>query len=609
MKKDAKKRIIALMLAAMMCASAFSACTTEGAESSNEGSTESQTESSETTDSSEAIEGDESEAEGDTEDAGYTKMDGDVELAPLGEFPIVIGEPVTLSVFTTPHLDNNTEFSSDVNAFTAWFEEKLNVKFDWTIASKADKEAKQNIMFNSDDYQDIIFDTEWDGATQYAYGEQGYLIPLNDYMENESYYYDIFIEAGYEEGSIDDAQMSSLVMPDGNIYSAPKFSQAFHSLYASRMYIYQPWLDAVGMDMPTTTDEYYEVLKAFATQDPNGNGEADEIPLAGAVVQGWNTDPIEFIMNSFQYHQIDDASRTFIEDGQVVLNYMTDEFKAGLEYMAMLAEEGLYLKETYTQDNNALKSLATQEVQLVGSVPAGSWGVFSVASSGNEGDWLNYVPMAPLEGPEGVQYAKYYAPNPLAQAHITDACEYPLTAWRVIDAMYDKEVSLNALNGLQSEGYWDYAEEGQVGLDGSPATHYTTFTESDADNSATNFAWSQISPAQTFPGYHTGQAVKGDPEMDLEGKLYKAGELYAPYQPEDGVVMPKLIFNIDDSKLVIDYQTSINDYVDSAIATFVRDGGVEEGWDAYIATLESMGANELQSLYQKAYEERLAVIG
>ena len=44
--------------------------------------------------------------------------------------------------------------------------------------------------------------------------------------------------------------------------------------------IYQPWLDALNLEMPETTEELYNVLVAFKTQDPNGNGEADEIPMS-----------------------------------------------------------------------------------------------------------------------------------------------------------------------------------------------------------------------------------------------------------------------------------------------------------------------------------------
>ena len=52
--------------------------------------------------------------------------------------------------------------------------------------------------------------------------------------------------------------------------------------------------------MPTTTEEFYEVLKAFKTQDPNGNGKADEIPLIGSK-DGWNQRPQDFLMNAFVY--------------------------------------------------------------------------------------------------------------------------------------------------------------------------------------------------------------------------------------------------------------------------------------------------------------------
>ena len=45
------------------------------------------------------------------------------------------------------------------------------------------------------------------------------------------------------------------------------------------MMINKAWLDKLGLQVPTTWDELENVLKAFKTQDPNGNGQADEIPM------------------------------------------------------------------------------------------------------------------------------------------------------------------------------------------------------------------------------------------------------------------------------------------------------------------------------------------
>ncbi len=64
---------------------------------------------------------------------------------------------------------------------------------------------------------------------------------------------------------------------DGNIYSMTQYEPQAWNMTPYRLYINQTWLDKLGLNVPTTTDEYKEVLKAFATQDPNGNGQADEI--------------------------------------------------------------------------------------------------------------------------------------------------------------------------------------------------------------------------------------------------------------------------------------------------------------------------------------------
>jgi ABC-type glycerol-3-phosphate transport system substrate-binding protein len=40
--------------------------------------------------------------------------------------------------------------------------------------------------------------------------------------------------------------------------------------------INQDWLDAVGLGIPATLEEYYTMLKAFVQKDPNGNGKQDE---------------------------------------------------------------------------------------------------------------------------------------------------------------------------------------------------------------------------------------------------------------------------------------------------------------------------------------------
>lgn len=50
-------------------------------------------------------------------------------------------------------------------------------------------------------------------------------------------------------------------------------------------YIRKDWLDTLKLDVPKTTDELYNVLKAFVEKDPDGNGKNDTIGYIGFVDQ------------------------------------------------------------------------------------------------------------------------------------------------------------------------------------------------------------------------------------------------------------------------------------------------------------------------------------
>lgn len=89
------------------------------------------------------------------------------------------------------------------------------------------------------------------------------------------------------------------------------------------------WLKKLGLTAPMTIDEWYEVLTAFKTQDPNGNGFPDEIPF-----DGWGLPyflPAFGVMNTFCIKR----------DGTVAYGPMEPEYKAYLETMHKWYEEGL----------------------------------------------------------------------------------------------------------------------------------------------------------------------------------------------------------------------------------------------------------------------------
>ena len=128
----------------------------------------------------------------------------------------------------------------------------------------------------------------------YTHGRNGTFLPLNDLIDERMPEYKQRLA---EEPEVVDR----LTMPDGNIYSTVDLeANCFHCQYSVKMWLYKPWMDQLGLEWPDTTEDFYNVLKAFKTQDPNGNGKADEVPLIGATTS-WRTDPFGFLMNSFIY--------------------------------------------------------------------------------------------------------------------------------------------------------------------------------------------------------------------------------------------------------------------------------------------------------------------
>lgn len=70
---------------------------------------------------------------------------------------------------------------------------------------------------------------------------------------------------------------------DGRLYAFPFLSSMTGG---SVMFIRQDWLNAIGMDAPTTLTELEEVMEAFKTRDLDGNGVNDTVPLAASLRDG-----------------------------------------------------------------------------------------------------------------------------------------------------------------------------------------------------------------------------------------------------------------------------------------------------------------------------------
>ena len=275
------KKVLALLLAAGMLSASLVGCTQTQSTQQSE---------SDSTSSTSAEDG---ASEG-SEDGTYKAVpSGGVAVSDPGVLPIVENK-TDMTVYIS---QATTVEDYETNKYTLWQEERTNVHLIWNAVPSQDATQKLNLILASgQDLPDLIMST-LNTATVVTNANQGTFIPLDDLIANYAYWYNDMLEA---EPMLADM----MITPDGHQYSMPRVIVSKPNSMSGRGWINQNWLDNVGMEAPTNTDEFRTVLEAFRDQDANGNGDPnDEYPWMGSK-NAWRGVGDEYIMNSFLQYNV-----------------------------------------------------------------------------------------------------------------------------------------------------------------------------------------------------------------------------------------------------------------------------------------------------------------
>lgn len=517
------------------------------------------------------------------------------------------GEGTTLTIGL---VQNTLTTDYEDNYLTNLIEESTGVNLEFFFFPSDSTEAKQKfsmMVAGGEKLPDIVCLSLSD-IERYNYGSGGYFIPLNDYMENDAENWNIMMDTWATP-----EQKANLLRDaysfDGNMYVFPTFYCDPADAVALYMSINQTWLDNLGLEVPTTTDELYNVLKAFKEQDANGNGDPnDEIPMMGHT--GWQGDVSTFLMNSFTYYAFngDFGYQLTAEDGQLRAPFVTDEFREGLRFIHKLVEEGLLSDLSFSQTDAELKSIMQapdDQDSLVGVVVGHPSPIFGSGVARVK----DYIGIPSLEGPNGVEYAPFNYQGGSNSIFITCDCENPDEAFRFLDAMQDTELSLSMRFG-EKDVHWRYAE-GESRYSGI-GEEYTAVYEQGFNpdeivpwTTENNIIWHD-NTLNSLPPLLMGGNLNVPYTDELQE--YKLGELCyntfpARYNLHPEEMPIKVIFNEEETNRINDIQTSIQTYVDESITRFaLGDMDIESGWDAYLAELDAMGLSEYLETSQTAYD-------
>jgi putative aldouronate transport system substrate-binding protein len=518
-------------------------------------------------------------------------------MTPSGTFPITT-EKVTLKALVLGHArveDFNT------NAFTKWYEEKTNVHIDWEVAPPDGADQKLNLVLASGDLPDIIFGFVVTPTQQMIYGEQGIftnMAPLIDkYGPNT------------KKMLTDMPQVKEAMMaPGGKIYGLPQINACYHCSLNNRAWIYKPWLDKLGLKVPTTTDEFYQALKAFKTMDPNGNGKADEIPFATAPkVSGGGLDG--YLMNAYVYTNKFIHEKLVLNNGKIEVAYNKPEWRQGIEYIRQLYKEGLIAPESFTQDANQLKAMSVKNNEIVlGAVAGSGAGVFYPSVFGADKRWADYVALEPLKGPNGLRAAAWN-PYPVSAGSwanfiITNVNKHPEISMRWADGLYDEQATIRNVFGIEGE-HWKWHggnTPGKTGMNGKPALWERL---QNMNAGVQNFTWQQRGISMRTEEFWGGETADLEKNLDQVLLYRETKRAFEPYKQPLNTIVPPLFFTEQQASELADLTKTINDYVDEMFARFViNDADINKEWENYLKTLEKMNLKKYIEIHQAAYDAR-----
>ncbi len=517
-------------------------------------------------------------------------------------------EKVTLKIVVPEHIEVGDWAT---NTFTQWYEERTNVHIEWqSVAGTTDeKRAAVNAMIAGGDLPDIFMALNFTPAQLQLYGAQGLFTPLNDLIDSQGFE----IKRVFEQyPSVRD----TITANDGNIYTMPDVNDCYHCKGSSKLWINKTWLDKLGLGIPQTTDEFHAALKAFKDQDPNGNGQADEVPMS-ASTDGWagatgTNAPTGFgpydpyFMGSFLYNP--GEPWLVLTEGKVDVSFNKPGWREGLKYLNALYNDGLIARESFSQTADQLKQTGDHEGDnILGASPAGYWGVFLTIDQNTAGArWEEYVTVPPLQGPDGTRIAtwNHFGGVNVGQFVVTSACKNPELAVKWADGLYELEAVIRAYAGNLDQD-WRWATEGEMGINGKQGIWKALVTWS--SDAMRGHWWGQQSIMYRSSDLRLGEVV--DPaHPTFESPLYRATvDNYFPYAEDQSLEVPLLYLSEEQANQAGELGVTITGYVKQSFAEFVlgdRDANDDGAWNDYLDTLNQMALENYLGVYQAAYEAK-----
>ena len=209
----------------------------------------------------------------------------------------------------------------------------IGKKLDITWVPNADYGDKTNVVLASNNIPQVMVIQGDKGPSFVRAAQAGAFWDLTDKLDK------------YENLKPADPQTAKNTLVNGKRYGIYRV----RPLLRSAVMIRKDWLAKVGLPLPESVDDLYRIAKAFAEQDPDGNGKKDTY---GLIIPKW---PTPVFSSSSPYNIFETWYGTPTgwgeRNGKLVPAFDTEEFYTAERALKKWVEEGLVNPDFATLDS------------------------------------------------------------------------------------------------------------------------------------------------------------------------------------------------------------------------------------------------------------------
>ncbi len=367
---------------------------------------------------------------------------------------------------------------------------------------------------------------------------------------------------------------------NGELYAAPWLRQEGTDVETG-LVIRKDWLDQVNMEIPETIDEMHDVLSAFKT-------ELNVVsPLTFELRWLWLETAAASLSSPF-----DTVYPFYVDDGEVKFGPLEEGYRDFIEMMAQWYKEGLLDTDLATVDKSTVQAKfangeAGAAIQQSGNVQ----NCVNVLQEANEAYEVVAVPSLVMNKGDEPEYSHYRLIfDGGFELTMSTQTEHPEEVSRFMDYLFSKEGDMLTNYGTEGVTY-EADEEGNF-------VKFTDLITNPPNGDSSTTARYYFAKYHNWP--HQGKDMDYyDPDYIREIKeTWKAGM--------EEHVLPAITHTAEETSVISAKYSTLDTYCRENITKFILGTSSMEEWDGFIDAIRQLGAEEILTIKQAAYDRYMA---